>query len=137
MTNVVLEFSEFDSHTTTMNIQDLVNKVYPIIAKDYNSNAKVELYSDIYERLNSIPAILEYENYAEYSWINNKIYLYTDNLDNEEDVIRSLIHECVHSNQCYDTYKAYYKECGLDYDTHPYEIEAEYEEEKWKNYENI
>ena len=137
MTNVVLEFSEFDSHTTTMNIQDLVNKVYPIIAKDYNSNAKVELYSDIYERLNSIPAILEYENYAEYSWINNKIYLYTDNLDNEEDVIRSLIHECVHSNQCYDTYRAYYKECGLDYDTHPYEIEAEYEEEKWKNYENI
>ena len=137
MTNVVLEFSEFDSHTTTMNIQDLVNKVYPIIAKDYNSNAKVELYSNIYERLNSIPAILEYENYAEYSWINNKIYLYTDNLDNEEDVIRSLIHECVHSNQCYDTYKAYYKECGLDYDTHPYEIEAEYEEEKWKNYENI
>ena len=115
----------------------IVNKVYYKIAKDYNSNAKVELYSDIYERLNSIPAILEYENYAEYSWINNKIYLYTDNLDNEEDVIRSLIHECVHSNQCYDTYKAYYKECGLDYDTHPYEIEAEYEEEKWKNYENI
>ena len=119
------------------NIKNIINKVYPLIAKDYNSNAKVELYSDIYERLNSIPAILEYENYAEYSWINNKIYLYTDNLDNEEDVIRSLIHECVHSNQCYDTYKAYYKECGLDYDTHPYEIEAEYEEEKWKNYENI
>ena len=113
----------------------IVDRIYPIIAKDYNSNAKVELYSNIYERLNSIPAILEYENYAEYSWSNNKIYLYTDNLDNEEDVIRSLIHECVHSNQCYDTYRAYYKECGLDYDTHPYEIEAEYEEEKWKNYE--
>ena len=122
---------------TINNIQNIVNKVYPIIAKDYNSNAKVELYSDIYERLDSTPAILEYENYAEYSWINNKIYLYTDNLDNEEDVIRSLIHECVHSNQCYEVYKAYYTECSLDYDTHPYEIEAEYEEEKWKNYENI
>ena len=137
MTNVVLEFSEFDSHTTTMNIQDLVNKVYPIIAKDYNSNAKVEVYNNIYERLDSTPAILEYENYAEYSWIDDKIYLYTDHLDNEEDVIRSLIHECVHSNQCYEVYKAYYTECNLDYDTHPYEIEAEYEEEKWKNYENI
>ena len=134
MTNVVLEFSEFDSHTTTMNIQNIINKVYPTIAKDYNSNAKVEIYSDIYERLNSIPAIDEYDSYAEYSWSDNKIYLYTDHLDSEEDVIRSLIHECVHSNQCYEVYVAYY-ECDLDYDTHPYEIEAEYEEEKWKNYE--
>ena len=115
-------------------ILSIVNKVYPKIAKDYKSNAKVELYNSIYERLNSIPAILEYESYAEYSWDSNKIYLYTDNLDNEEDIIRSLIHECVHSNQCYDVYEAYYDECDLDYDTHPYEIEAEYEEEKWKKY---
>ena len=114
----------------------IVNKIYPMIAKDYKSNAKVEVYKSIFERLNSIPAILEYESYAEYSWSNNKIYLYTDVLESEEDVIRSLIHECVHSNQCYDIYEAYY-ECDLDYDAHPYEIEAEYEEEKWKNYENI
>ena len=113
----------------------IVDKIYPIIAKDYNCNAKVELYSNIYERLNSTPAIEDHESYAEYSWINNEIYLYTDNLENKEDVIRSLVHECVHSNQCYEIYKAYYEECDLDYDTHPYEIEAEYEEEKWKNYE--
>ena len=86
------------------NILNIVNKVYPKIAKDYNSNAKVEVYTNIFTRLNSIPAILEYESYAEYSWSYNKIYLYTDNLDNEEDVIRSLIHECVHSNQCYEIY---------------------------------
>ena len=113
----------------------IINKLYPIIAKDYNSNAKVELYSDIYERLDSTPAIEEYESYAEYSWSDNKIYLYTDHLENEEDVIRSLIHECVHSNQCYEVYMGYY-ECDLDYDTHPYEIEAEYEEENWINYKN-
>ena len=118
----------------TKDIINIVSKVYPKIIKDYNSNAKVEVYTNIFTRLNSIPAILEYENYAEYSWNNNKIYLYTDNLDSEEDVIRSLIHECVHSNQCYEVYVAYYK-CDLDYDTHPYEIEAEYEEEKWRNYE--
>ena len=116
-----------------MNVKNIINKVYPTIAKDYNSNAKVEVHKNIFDRLNSIPAILEYESYAEYSWDNNKIYLYTDNLDSEEDVIRSLIHECVHSNQCYDTYEALY-ECDLDYDTHPYEIEAEYEEENWKKY---
>ena len=115
-------------------IKDIVNKVYPIIAKDYNCNAKVELYSNIYERLNSIPAIDEHESYAEYSWSHNKIYLYTDNLNSEEDIIRSLIHECVHSTQSYEIYEAYYTECNLDYDTHPYEIEAEYEEENWKKY---
>ena len=117
-------------------VLDIVNKVYPKIIKDYNSNAKVELYSDIYERLNSVPAMDEHESYAEYHWDSNIIYLYTNHLDNEEDIIRSLIHECVHSNQLHEIYEAYY-ECGLDYDTHPYEIEAEYEEEKWKNYENI
>ena len=114
-------------------VLDIVNKVYPKIIKDYNSNAKVELYSDIYERLNSVPAMDEHESYAEYHWDSNIIYLYTNHLDNEEDIIRSLIHECVHSNQLHEIYEAYY-ECGLDYDTHPYEIEAEYEEEKWKNY---
>ena len=65
---------------TTNNIKNIVDKIYPIIAKDYNSNAKVEIYSNIFTRLNSIPAILEYESYAEYSWSSNKIYLYTDNL---------------------------------------------------------
>ena len=119
---------------TTSNIRNIIDKVYPIIAKDYNSNAKVEIYTNIFARLNGVPAILEYESYAEYNWDNNKIYLYTDNLDSEEDIIRSLIHECVHSNQCYDVYEALYEECDLDYDTHPYEIEAEYEEENWRKY---
>jgi len=116
-------------------ILSVVNKVYPKIAKDYKSSAKVELYNSIYERLNSIPAIEDHESYAEYYWDSNKIYLYTDHLDSKEDIIRALIHECVHSNQSYDIYEAYYSECELDYDTHPYEIEAEYEEEKWRNYE--
>ena len=116
-----------------LNIKNIINKVYPIIAKDYSCNAKVELYSDIFERLDSISAMEEEESYAEYSWSHNKIYLYTNHLDSEEAVIRSLIHECVHSNQCYELYEALYK-CDLDYDIHPYEIEAEYEEENWKKY---
>ena len=116
-----------------MNVKKLVNKVYPIIAKDYSCNAEVELYGDIYERLNGTLAISDHESYAEYSWSHNKIYLYTNHLSSEEDIIRSLIHECVHSNQCYELYEALY-ECDLDYDTHPYEIEAEYEEENWKKY---
>ena len=114
-------------------ITKIVNKVYPLISTDYKSNAKVELYSNIFDRLNAISAMDEHESYAEYSWSHNKIYLYTDNLNSEEDIIRSLIHECVHSTQSYEIYEVYY-ECDLDYETHPYEIEAEYEEEKWKKY---
>jgi len=123
-------------------ITKIVNKVYPLIIQDIiiDSNCKIknvypeiEFYKNIYERLDGIPAIDEYESFAEYHWDTNKIYLYTDNLNNEEDIIRSLIHECVHSTQSYEIYEEYYK-CKLDYETHPYEIEAEHEEEKWINY---
>ena len=116
-------------------ITKIVNKAYPLISANYKSNAKVELYSNIFDRLNAIPGcgVGEDKAFAEYSWDTNKIYLYTNHLNSEEDIIRSLIHECVHSNQSYDLFEAYYK-CDLDYETHPYEIEAEYEEEKWINY---
>ena len=114
-------------------VDKIVSKVYPLISADYKSSAKVELYSDIFDRLNAISAMDEHESYAEYHWDTNKIYLYTNHMNSEEDIIRSLIHECVHSKQCYEIYEAYY-ECDLDYETHPYEIEAEYEEEKWINY---
>ena len=118
-------------------ILTIVDKVYPIISKDYSCNAKVEIYKSIFNRLDAIPAIgedkLEDNAFAEYSWDTNKIYLYTNHLNSEEDIIRSLIHECIHSNQSYELFEAYY-ECDLDYETHPYEIEAEYEENNWKKY---
>ena len=114
-------------------ITEIVNKVYPLISANYKSNAKVELYNNIFDRLSAIPAEGEDKAFAEYSWDTNKIYLYTNHMNSEEDIIRSLIHECVHSTQSYELFEAYYK-CDLDYETHPYEIEAEYEEEKWINY---
>ena len=120
-----------------MNVKSIINKVYPLIAKDYKSNAKVELYSDIFTRLNSTSAMNIDTSYAEYDWSENKIYIYTNNMNSEEDIIRSLIHECVHSNQSKDIFEAYYNQCNLDYNTNPYEIEAEYEEKNWKKYENI
>ena len=114
-------------------ITKIVNKVYPLICTDYNSTALVDFYKNIYERLGGIPAEGKDKAFAEYSWDTNKIYLYTNHLNSEEDIIRSLIHECVHSTQSYELFEALY-ECDLDYETHPYEIEAEYEEEKWKKY---
>tara|TARA_R110002012_G_C11300554_1_gene573267 strand:+ start:76 stop:444 length:369 start_codon:yes stop_codon:yes gene_type:complete len=117
-----------------MIVKNIINKVYPLIAKDYKCNAKVELYSDIFTRLNSTSAMNIDTSYAEYDWSENKIYIYTNNMNSEEDVIRSLIHECVHSNQDKDIFEAYYNQCNLNYNTNPCEIEAEYEEENWKKY---
>ena len=115
-------------------IQDIIHKVYPSISKDYKSDAEVLLYTNVFARLKAFAATDEKSAMAEYHWDKNKILIYTDLMKSEEDIIRSLIHECVHSKQSYDLYMAYYEQCEVDYDTHPYEIEAEYEEEKWEKY---
>ena len=121
-------------------ITKIVNKVYPLIIQDVLSYdfvgtyPEIEFHTNIYERLSGEKGMTgEVCAHAEYDWNRNVIYIYTSRMFSEEDIIRSLIHECVHSTQSYEIYKAYYK-CDLDYETHPYEIEAEHEEEKWINY---
>jgi len=121
-------------------VQAIVDRVYLSISKDYNTNSIVKLHSNIYERLDgfSVEEADEYDgefvSYAEYLWDTNEIVLYAESMESEEDIIRSLIHESVHSNQVFDIWYAYYDQCDLDYNTHPYEIEAEHEEENWKKY---
>ena len=105
-------------------IVKIVNKVYPLISEDNNSHAKVEYYYNIYERLSGVKGMTgEVCAEAEYDWEMCKIYLYTSRLHTVEDIIRALIHECVHSTQSKTKFNAYYS-CGETYDTHPYEIEA-------------
>ena len=117
-----------------LNIKNIIDSVYPLISKDYNSNAKVELHYNIYERLSGIKGMSGSAcAQAEYNWSDNTIYIYTSKMFSEEDIIRSLIHECVHSTQCKELFDKYY-ENGADYSTHPYEIEAKNEEINWKNY---
>ena len=117
-------------------IVKIVNKVYPLISKDNNSHAKVEYYYNIYERLSGVKGMTgEVCAEAEYDWVMCKIYLYTSRLHSVEDIIRSLIHECVHSTQSKAKFNAYYL-CGETYDTHPYEIEARNAEEEWEIYLN-
>ena len=111
-----------------------VNKVHPLISKDNNCTAKVEYYHNIYERLSGEKGMTgEVCAQAEYDWSNNKIYLYTSRLHSAEDIIRALIHECVHSTQSKVIFDQYYKE-GFTYDTHPYEIEAKNAEVNWRKY---
>ena len=117
-------------------IVKIVNKVYPLISEDNNSHAKVEYYYNIYERLSGVKGMTgEVCAEAEYDWVMCKIYLYTSRLHSVEDVIRALIHECVHSTQSKAKFDAYYL-CGETYDTHPYEIAARSAEEEWEIYLN-
>ena len=111
-----------------------VNKVYPLISKDNNCHAKVEYYHNIYERLSGEKGMTgEVRAHAEYDWEMCKIYIYTSQMFSEEDIIRSLIHECVHSTQCKELFDKYY-ESGADYSTHPYEIKAKNAEVNWRKY---
>ena len=115
-------------------ITKIVNKVYPLICDDYNSTALVDFHKNIYERLSGEEGMTgEVCAHAEYDWNKCVIYIYTSRMFSEEDIIRSLIHECVHSTQSKVKFNAYYL-CGETYETHPYEIEARNAEEMWYKY---
>ena len=124
-------------------ITKIVNKVYPLIIQDIiiDNNCKIknvypeiEFHKNIYERLSGEEGMTgEVCAHAEYDWNKCVIYIYTSRMFSEEDIIRSLIHECVHSTQSKVIFDKYYKD-GFTYDTHPYEIEARDAEEMWYKY---
>ena len=120
---------------TNKEINKVVNQYYPLISEDYSDvNPKVELYKNIYERLSGTKGMTgEVCAHAEYDWNKDKIYIYTSKMKCEEDIIRSLIHECVHSTQLKVLFDKYY-EVGETYDTHPYEIAARKAENSWYKY---
>ena len=124
-------------------ITKIVNKVYPLIIQDIiiDNNCKIknvypeiEFHKNIYERLSGEKGMTgEVCAHAEYDWNKCVIYVYTSRMFTEEDIIRSLIHECVHSTQSKKLFDAYYL-CGETYETHPYEIEAREAENSWYKY---
>ena len=126
-------------------ITEIVNKVYPLIIQDIiidsdctikNVYPEIEFHYNIYERLSGEKGMTgEVQANAEYDWKKCIIYIYTSQMYSEEDIIRSLIHECVHSTQSKVIFDQYYKD-GFTYDIHPYEIEARKAEKNWKNYIN-
>ena len=120
-------------------ITKIVNKVYPLIIADILTSTpgtypEIEFHKNIYERLSGEKGMTgEVCAHAEYDWNEDKIYIYTSRMFSEEDIIRSLLHECVHSTQSKVKFDAYYL-CGETYGTHPYEIEARDAEKNWKIY---
>ena len=114
----------------------VIERSYPKITKAYRPGKrgvpKVELHNTIQARLSGIEDMVGEENpHGEYDWDNNKIYLYLPRMTSVEQVIRSLIHEYIHSTQDIEQMK---KNRELGYDNDPFEKEAHKAEEDWKKF---
>ena len=124
---------------TKINIQEVVDNVYPQIVKDLGGEAKpVEVHPNIWDRLGAVGVEdLKREQGnpdAQYDPYDNIIYLYSKKMLTEEDIIRSLLHEHTHSLQDKKKFDAGYDSGKYNYKTHPYEKAALKAESKWKRY---
>ena len=120
-------------------ILQILNRVYPQIidyygAKNNTPTPQVEIHSSIYARVSGIKGMTgEEEPHAEFDSHQQKIFLYTPQLVDEEQVIRSIIHEYTHYLQNPGWQKRYYT-MGKKYEDHPYEVEAHKREEDWEQF---
>ena len=120
-------------------IQQIIDKAYPLIqryfGKGKKSYPKVELHRDIYARLSGDEEQSgehSSTSIAEYDEIANEIYIYYPNIKNEEDLLRSLIHEYTHYLQDLTQLKIQVYAQNYDYDSNPIEIEAHKNENNWQ-----
>ena len=120
-------------------IQNIVNYAYPNIKKYYGKGKlnypTIELHKDIYARITGEPEQRgehSKTSEAQYEHHTNKIYIYYPNMVNEEDVLRSLIHEYTHYRQNITTLSKKYHAMKYTYDTDPQEIEAHKTEKDWQ-----
>ena len=118
-------------------IQNIIDYAYPKIQKYYGKGSleipKIELHRDIYARLSGDEKQSgEHSSTtkAQYDEDTNVIYIYYPNMMNEEDVLRSIIHEYTHYKQDHKLFKKY--KAMYSYDEDPTEIEARKNEENWE-----
>ena len=135
----MIKFKDLISESLSRNnIKDIVNKVYPQIVKDLGGQAKkVEVHSNIWDRIGAVGVEdLKREQGnpdAQYDPHDDIIYLYYEETNTEEAIIRSLLHEHTHTLQDQSKFKQYYDE-GATYQNHPFELEAQKAEENWEKY---
>jgi hypothetical protein len=121
-------------------VQSIVDRVFDQIVDDRGvppqGKPKISLHTDIYERHSGIAGMKgEVSEEAKAEWVDeeNAIYVYYPNMTNEEDIIRSILHEFEHAHQDPEEYEAY-KAQGYDGQSNPLEAKARDAEKKWKNY---
>lgn len=70
---------------------------------------------------------------GEYCHIHNEVTVYWKNITDEEELIRTIIHEYQHYLQSPTWMTRYYRQ-GYDYTDHPYELVAREEEQHWNKF---
>ena len=124
-------------------VQSIADRLFPQIVRDRGVPAgrqgipKIELHANIYARYSDIKGMKrEISDTSKAEWVDkdNTIYVYYPNMTNEEDIIRSLLHEFEHAHQDPEEYEVYRKQEEYDGQSNPLEVEARDAEEKWKNY---
>ena len=139
ITKILKEYDNTEDITLLDRVEEVVNKVYPYIvtnlgpSKYTEETPKVEIWNDIYARYSGIPDMRGEDSEktkAEWKDEDNTIYIYYLNMEDTEDIIRSLLHEYTHSLQ--DPDREEQRKKGYDLDQN--EIEAREAELNWKDY---
>ena len=122
-------------------VQSIIDRVFPQIIKDRGTGKqgvpKIEVWADIYARLSGDDKMRgEESKTTKAEWVaeDNTIYIYYPNMVNEEDVIRSVLHEYEHSLQD-PKQNEKYREKG--YVKNPNEIAARKAELDWEMYSSM
>ena len=123
---------------TVDEIQDIIDYAYPKIKKYYGKGKlnypKIELWNDIYARLSGDPEArgeASKSTKAQYDEETNIIYIYYPNIKDEEDLLRSLVHEYTHYRQDHSLFQKYRDMYDYDDPKNKIEAEARAAEEDW------
>ena len=123
-----------ESHNQS-SVEKIIKRSYPKIVKHLGGKKKpVEVYHDIYSRLGAvgIEDLMKQNNpSAEYSPLDDTIYIYWSAMHSDEEIIRSLLHEHTHTLQDQKMFKKMYDD-GFKYNNHPFELAALASEEDWQ-----
>jgi len=123
------------------NVQSIVDRILPQIIDNKGTGKqgvpKIKLHTDIYARYSGIDSMTGEESEsskAEWVYQDNTIYIYYPNMMNEEDVIRSVLHEYEHTLQD-PKQNEKYREKG--YVKNPNEMAARKAELDWEMYSSM
>ena len=121
---------------TTDEIQIIIDKAYPLIQEYYGKGSLdyqpiATSHKNTYAMHSGEPeAEGEHDETSISEFWKDKIYIYLPNINNEEGLLRALIHEYTHYTQDSELFQKYRD--MYDYDDDPTEIEAHKNEEDWQ-----
>jgi hypothetical protein len=121
-------------------IQSIISYSYPLIQKYYGKGKlpipKIDTsHKNTYAMHSGEPeATGEHDATSIAEYYEGTIYLYLPNIPNEEELLRSIIHEYTHYLQGITPFKTRVANQEYEYEDNPYEQEAHENEENWETF---